>query len=260
MISVADNLRITIPAIARAVENKDPAPVQKLVAQCRDAGAHAIDINSGPLSRYPKDKMRFLVETVRAVTDLPLVLDTSNPDAMAAGLAYSGGTVIINGISLEPEKLSRILPLALSHDCDVIGYLLDADGHVPADTESRMEAAVALFGECQAAGLSPDRLIVDPVVAPLSWPDGNHQNIAILDVVRTLPDLLGFPVRTIAGLSNLTTGAPDNSYRRIHQQAFLPMLAAAGASMILMNALDPGLMTMARACEKIRNQSIFSWE
>lgn len=43
-------------------------------------------------------------------------------------------------------------------------------------------------------------MIIDPVVAPLVWQDGNLQNMEVLEVIRTLPDLLGFPVRTIAGM------------------------------------------------------------
>ena len=57
----------------------------------------------------------------------------------------------------------------------------------------------------------------------------------------TLPDLLGAPVRTIAGLSNLDhrrTGSQDPL--SLPQKAFLPMLAAAGLDTILMNVLDPG--------------------
>lgn len=65
MIIVADNLRITLPAIAAAVDRLDPEPVRRMAAACRDAGARAIDINSGPLSRNPAEKMTFLVRTVQ---------------------------------------------------------------------------------------------------------------------------------------------------------------------------------------------------
>ena len=259
MIIVADNLRITIPAVSRAVEANDPDPIRRMATACRDAGAHYIDINSGPLSRKPVERMRFLVEAVQSAVDLPLVLDTTNPAAMAAGLAASRQRPVINGLSLEKEKLDRILPLAAQYDCDLIIYLLRPDGHVPPDADGRMEAAVALFGECQAAGIAPDRLIVDPIIAPLAWQDGNRQNMAILEVFRVLPDLLGFPVRTIAGLSNLTTGAPDADLRRRYQCAFLPMLATTGLTMILMNVLDPTLMEIAQASRGITGSAIFTW-
>jgi cobalamin-dependent methionine synthase I len=53
--------------------------------------------------------MTFVVETVRAVTDLPLFLDTINPAALEAGLAACGGQAIINGFSLELDKIARVL-------------------------------------------------------------------------------------------------------------------------------------------------------
>ena len=53
------------------------------------AGAQDIDINSGPLSRSPEEKMTFLVHAVQDTVDLPVVLDTANPQAVAAGLAAS---------------------------------------------------------------------------------------------------------------------------------------------------------------------------
>jgi 5-methyltetrahydrofolate corrinoid/iron sulfur protein methyltransferase len=259
MMIIADNLRITQPRIARALEALDPAPIRQMAVACRDAGADAIDINSGPLSRDAEKKMTFLVQTVQVAVDLPLVLDTTNPAAMTAGLAVCRQPAIINGVSLEPEKLEHILPLANEHSADLICYLLRPDGHVPPDGDGRMEAAVALFNECQSAGIAPDRLIFDPIVAPLVWQDGNRQNMALLDVIRTLPDLLGYPVRSMAGLSNLTSSAPDATTRMLYQRAFLPMLAASGITMMLMNVLDPTLMDMARACRNILADGIFAW-
>jgi 5-methyltetrahydrofolate corrinoid/iron sulfur protein methyltransferase len=259
MIVVADNLRITLPAVRRALEHRDADALADLAAACRDAGARAIDVNSGPLSREPETRMRFLVESVQASVDLPLVLDTTNPRAMAAGLAACRGRATINGVSLEPEKLHCILPLARQYDADLIAYLLRPDGHVPNDAAGRMEAAVQIFGECQAVGIPADRLIIDPIVAPLAWQDGNRQNMAVLEVIRTLPELLGSPVRTMAGLSNLTTGAPDADTRRHYQRVFLPMLAAAGLDVILMNALDPALMRAAGTCARLTEPAIFAW-
>ena len=260
MIIVADNLRITLPAIGRAVEQLDPEPIRQMAGACIDAGAQAIDINSGPLSRHPEEKMTFLVRTVQEFVDVPIVLDTANPRAIAAGLAASRHKATTNGVSLEPVRLKRVLPLARQYDCDIIGYLLGPDGQVPIDASGRMEAAVALFNEMQTAGISPERIIIDPVVAPLIWQDGNRQNMAVLEVILTLPDLLGFPVRTIAGLSNLTTDAPDPNTRQRYQGAFLPMLAAAGISMILLDILDPTIMRVASLSQRITDGTVFTWQ
>ncbi len=259
MIVVSDNLRITLPAILSAVENMDPTPIRDLIRRCVHAGVGAVDVNSGPLSKGAREKMNFLVRTVQEACDLPLFIDTVNPEAMEAGLVACHGRGVINGVSLEPEKLSAILPLAVRHDVHVIAYLLDEKGHVPPDAAGRMEVAVALFAELEQAGIAPARIIFDPVVAPLVWQDGNRQNMAVLEVIRSLPDLLGVRVRTIAGLSNLTTGAPNKASRAHYQAAFLPMLAAAGTDMILMNTQDPNLLRVAAVSRSITGEAIFSW-
>ncbi|WP_300458157.1 hypothetical protein [Desulfobacula sp.] len=142
---IADNLRITKTDIQEALKDLDPKPIQGLVKQCVAKGAWAIDLNTGPLGKQPEAGMQFFIRAVQRVTDLPLLIDTSNPAAMRAGLE-----------------------------------------------------------------VADNRIIIDPVVPPLVWADGIVQARAVLNVIRMLPDLLGFNVRTIAGISNLTTGAGHN--------------------------------------------------
>ena len=205
--------------------------------------------------------MTFLVHSVQACVDLPLVLDTTNHPMpwprdwrpATAGQPSTGYPWSLRNCSASCPWPDRPTPTWSP-------YLLRPDGHVPADAAGRMEAAVQLFAECEKAGIAPERLIFDPIVAPLTWQDGNRQNMAVLKTIRTLSDLLGVPVRTIAGLSNLTTGAPDATARKRYQHAFLPMLADAGTDFILMNVLDPDLMRTVEACRNITAGSVFSWQ
>jgi 5-methyltetrahydrofolate corrinoid/iron sulfur protein methyltransferase len=257
---IADNLRITRKAIEIAVAEKDPLPLQAMATRCETAGADGIDINSGPLYRDPESRMTFMVEAVQEVTPLPLILDTSNPKALKAGLLACKIPATLNGLSLEPFKLEHILPLAAAYQADIICYLLYPNGHVPPDSAERLNVAVMLYQKCQEAGIEPDRVIIDPVVAPLSWQDGLFQAREVLTVIRTLPELLGFPVRTIAGLSNLTAGARDPVKKRLAEQTYLPMLAASGLSMILMNILNADSIRVARTCRLFSQESIFTWE
>lgn len=138
MIIAADNLRVTDPAVATAIDQFDPEPIVRLARHCESAGADWIDINPGPLTRQPEERMAFVVETVCSVTRRPLLLDTVNAQALACGLASSRNRTIINGFSLEPAKLERILPLARQFQCDIVGFLLYPDSQVPADEEELM--------------------------------------------------------------------------------------------------------------------------
>lgn len=260
MIIVADNLQITNRAMADALKNMDVSPIHGMVKKCVAAGADAIDINPGPLARDAEEKMAFWVEAVQSVTSLPLLLDTANPTALETGLKVSRNKTIINGFSLEPAKLKSILPLARKFDADIIGYLLYPDSQVPSDTTERISIAIELFNEVQKAGVSVERLIIDPVIAPVIWANGHRQNIETLDLIRRLPDVFGVPVRSIAGLSNLTTGQGEKEKKLRLERAYLPMLAASGLSMALMNVFHTETVRIAKACNALLHDSIFTWE
>ena len=257
---IADNLRITQQAIEIAEAEKDSLSLQLMAKRCETAGADGIDINSGPLYRNPESRMAFMVEAVQEVTGLPLILDTSNPKALKAGLLACKTHVTLNGLSLEPSKLEHILPLAVAYQTDIVCYLLYPNGHVPPDSTERLNVAISLYQKCMDAGVEADRVIIDPVVVPLSWQDGLFQAREVLTVIKTLPELLGFPVRTIAGLSNLTAGAKNPIKKHLAQQTYLPMLAASGLSMILMNVFNAESVRVARMCSLFSQESIFTWE
>lgn len=260
MILIADNLQITNPAISAAVDDMLADPILKLVRQYSAAGADMIDINAGPMNKDGEKKMAFLVKTVQAASSLPLLLDTANPRALEAGLQACKNDVIINGFSLEPHKLEHILPLADRYETNIIGYLLTPDGHVPPDAAGRLNVAIELFGKFQTAGLDQRRLIIDPVIAPIIWQDGQQQAGEVLETIRSLPDVLGFKVKTIAGLSNLTTGAGGHPGRHILEQSYLSMLAVSGLNMVLLNIFNAQTVKAARASAALKGDKPFAYD
>ncbi len=256
---IADNLRITRPEIRCALERFDPEPVQALVKACEARGAWAIDVNTGPLGKFSEQGMRFFMDAVQGVTDLPLLIDTANPAAMEAGAKSARNRIILNGFSLEPRKLEQILPLAREHDADIVGFLLYPDSRVPTDAAQRFEVALELMEKVEADGLAKERVIIDPVIPPLTWADGIVQARQVLEVIRTLPDLLGFPVRTIGGISNLGTNAKDKGKRQVIEQSYIAMLAAAGLDYALLDILNADLVRAAQVSDILARQDIFSW-
>ena len=254
MILTADNIRITNSIIQRAVSNTDAVSIQEMAAKLETSGANWIDINTGPLKSRPEEKMEFLVRSIQDVTDLPIILDTINPSAIREGLSVNKNRAIINGFSLERDKLNKILPIAAEFNADIIGYLLDSKGLPPFDTQDRLNIALELYQECRKSDVSEKKLIIDPVIAPLLWNDGAKRNMELLNIIRMLPDMLGFPVKTIAGLSNLTSGIKDMEKRIILQKAYLSMLSASGLSIVLMDILSKPLVDMAKTCNLITSE------
>jgi len=138
--------------------------------------------------------------------------------------------------------------------------LLYPDSRVPKDSSERFEIALELTARVEGAGVAKERLIIDPVVPPLSWDDGLFRARELLKTISLLPELLGFPVRSIAGLSNLTTGVMDKSRKTLVESAYLSMLASAGLDYLMLDILNPHTISTARAATILTREDIFSWE
>ena len=255
---ISDTLQPANPVVLSAIQQEDAAPIRQIVRSALAKGIHGIDINCGPLPKHPERKMSFLIETVQAETRLPLFLDTTNPRAIEAGLKVCRNRVVINGISLEPSKLEGILPLAVAHEVDVVGFLLTPEGQVPTSLDERIGIAVQLFDVSTKAGLAAERLIIDPIVAPLAWANGLQMNRDLLQILKLLPEVLDYPIRTIAGLSNLTAGIRNIEKKTALECAFLSMMAQAGLNEVLMNVERQATTAVAAACRQLLHETVFA--
>ncbi len=259
MILVADNIQVMNQVVERAIKEMDPEPICNLAGKCENAGAQMIDINPGPLSKNAEKKMKFLVEAVQETTKVRLLLDTGNPQALEAGIRACRTKPIINGFSLEPRKLDLILPLAVNFQTDIIGFLLSPEGQVPHSSEERLNIASRLMEEANRAGLMLEKLIIDPVIVPLAWKDGTKQLKEVLSTIKLLPELFGFPTRTIVGISNIISGSPSLKKSLLPEEVCLSMLSESGLTMALLNIFHKRTLETARICDSINNNRIFSW-
>ena len=93
-----------------------------------DAGAHILDVNVGLPGVDEPEMMVRVVKAIQSVTDLPLQIDSSNSDALAAGLRVVNGKAIVNSVNGEPEVLERVLPIVKKYGAAVIGLTMDQNG------------------------------------------------------------------------------------------------------------------------------------
>jgi 5-methyltetrahydrofolate corrinoid/iron sulfur protein methyltransferase len=241
MILAADNLQIFNPVVAEALEKQESRPLQKLARRCREAGAAMLDLNPGFLSKRQEDRMVFMVDAVQDAVDLPLILDSPKAGVLTQGLAACRQKPILNALTLEPQKLAEILPLAAGHQTDLVLLLLDERSFPAPTLEGKIALAVELRERALAAGLSAEQLIYDPVLPNLSWPDAWEQVRECIQTVRLLASGAVFPEpgRTMAGLSNLRS-----HLRRVYplevEITCLAMLAGAGLNLVLADVLQPG--------------------
>ncbi len=246
MILVADNLNGLNPEIARAMEDLDPKPIEKLVKRCENMGVRVIDINPGHLPKRKEDRMRFLVETVQAAGSMDLILDSPNPRLVEIGLSACTRPPIVNALSMEEMKLTEILPMAVEHGTDLVALLMDERSYTPPSIEEKLALAIELRERSLSAGMPAEKLIFDPVLPNLSWDDAFFRVAESIKAVRLLASGAVFqePVRTMAGLSNLRSGL-RRKYPWQIEEACLYMLAGAGLEYALADVTTKEFQTAA---------------
>ena len=122
------------------LEANDFTTVKKDADAQVQAGAKILDVNAGVPDA---DEPTLIVETIRAVmtvTDVPLCIDTANPDALAAALKAYEGKALVNSVNGETRSLEAMLPLVKEHRAAVIGLCMDDDG-IPSSAEQRLAVA-----------------------------------------------------------------------------------------------------------------------
>ncbi len=260
MIAIADNLHIMNPVVAKTLKEKDPLPLKKIAEDCRKANAYAMDINLGPLKHNAKEVITFAIETVQDTFGGRLLLDSVQAEVLEAGIAVCKQPPIINGFSMEEAKVTSILPLAAKYQTEIIGFLINEKGQVPLRADERLEVASQLLAKAEENGVPPERVIIDPLLVPLSWQDGTRYNRELFEVLRLLPQLFGKPIRTIAGLSNLGAGSPNRETRAKVETSFILMLAAAKLDFILMNVAQKSNLDILKLSQLILGEKVFTWQ
>jgi len=260
MILAADNIHVMNPTVASAIKQFNPTPICELAIKSVSCGAGLIDVNPGPVAKKGKNVMTFLIRAVQEATNSRVIIDTRDPDAMEAGAKICDKKPVLNGFSLEPHLLQEILPIAINYKTDIVGYLLTPNGRVPATAEERLDIALKLINESSKKGLEPEKLIIDPICAPIIWDDGARQARELLSFLKLLPELVGIPVRTIVGLSNFISGAKYSAKARLLEEVFIPLLFEAGLDIVLLNIFHERTVAKIRASAMILEDKIFSWE
>jgi 5-methyltetrahydrofolate corrinoid/iron sulfur protein methyltransferase len=178
------------------------------------------------------------VRTIQEEVDMPLSLDTSNIEAMEAGLAAHKGTALINSIMCRRERYEAMLPLVSRYGADMIALLWGPEG-LPRDENERAAWAVELIYAANEMGIDNQRIYVDPIVTPLNIQQ--PQLVAVLNFMEMLPEIAP-GARSVCGLSNLSNGTP---WREPLNQTYLAMLKQAGMTSAIVDYNDSLLLEIA---------------
>jgi 5-methyltetrahydrofolate corrinoid/iron sulfur protein methyltransferase len=242
MLLIGESLNVISKKIGKAFKERDPKPIQKEALFQREKKMDYIDINLGPAKKDGHELMPWVVKVVQEVVDdVPLALDTSNIDAIAAALKVCKLTPIINSIMCRPERYEKMIPLAAESGADFVALLWGPDG-LPRDENERAALSVELLYAANEAGIPNEKIWVDGIVTPVNIQQ--PQAISLMEFQGMLQDIAP-GARSTCGLSNISNGPPEH-LRPILNQTYMVMLQKYGMESVIADPLDDQLIAIAR--------------
>lgn len=220
--------------LAAQLEAGDFSTVEKDAIAQVAAGANILDINAGVVynsNPNPNETepplMRKIIELVQGLTDIPLCIDSSVPEALEAGLQTAEGRPLLNSVTGEEDRLEFVLPLVKKYNVPVVAISNDDTG-ISEDPDVRFAVAKKIVERAADFGIPAHDIVVDPLVMPIGAMATAGKQVFTL--VRKLREELG--VNTTCGASNVSFGLPN---RHGINNAFLPMAMGAGMTSAIMN-------------------------
>ncbi|SLM29052.1 MetH3 [Desulfamplus magnetovallimortis] len=250
MILFGESLNVISNVIGKEFKEPDPAkrnpePIQKEVIMQKEKGMDYIDINLGPAKKFGTELMPWVVQVVQeAVPGMPLLLDTSNIDAIEAGLKVAKPADkphIVNSIMARPERYESMVPMAAKYDADFVALMWGPDG-LPRDENERAALAVELLYFANEAGIPNEKIWVDGIVTPVNIQQ--PQAISLMNFQGMLQDIAP-GAKSTCGLSNISNG-PPNHLRPILNQTYMVMLQKYGMESVISDPLDEKLTSIAK--------------
>lgn len=241
MILIGENLNVISKTLGPALRDKNAGPIEEMARAETEADIDLVDLNIGPARRGGDELMAWVVNTVQAVTDKMLSLDTTNLDAMEAGLGVRKGPVLINSVSLQTSRVDRGLELANKYNANLIGLLWSNEG-MPRDVNERAMHTVDFVYKANEAGIPNERIWIDPIASPVSVEI--NQVKACVEFMTMLGEIAPGCKSTV-GLSNISNGAPDD-LRCWLNRTYMIMLMRGGLYSAIVDAFDKELMQIAR--------------
>ncbi len=204
-------------------------------------GAHLLDVCVDYVGRDGVEDMRQVVSRFASASTLPLVVDSTEPPVLQAGMELIGGRPVVNSVNFEdgegPEsRFGRIMPLVKEHGAAVIALTIDEEGQART-TEHKMRIASRLVDTLvDDWGMRVDDIIVDTLTFPIATGQEETRRDAIetIEAIRALT--AKYPgIHTTLGVSNVSFGL-NPAARSVLNSVFLHEAVEAGLDSAIVNA------------------------
>ena len=223
-------------------------------SQIRD-GAHLLDLCTDYVGRDGTADMRELAGRLAQASTLPLVIDSTEPEVVEAGLEMLGGRAVVNSVNYEDgdgptSRFARIMPIVREHGAAVVALTIDEEGQART-AEWKVRVAERLIADLTGGwGMAEHDILVDTLTFPIATGqeetrrDGIETIEAIAELKRRHPE-----VQTVLGVSNVSFGL-NPAARQVLNSVFLHECTSAGLDAAIVHASK--ILPMSRIPEEQR--------
>ena len=213
--------------VQQALLEDDLDYILRLGIQQMDAGAEILDVNVGQPGVDEVVMLPKLVKKLQSVVDLPLLLDSTNAEALEAALRVYNGIPAVNSVNGDPKTQEKILPLVKKYGAGVVCLTLNKSG-LPQSAGERVAIAEQIMDAASRYSIARENLWMDCLTLTVSAQQ--EQVGETLAALRQLKQKYG--VKTILGVSNISFGMPN---RPLVNCTFLAEALSAGLDLPIMN-------------------------
>ena len=222
-------------------------------------GAHLLDVCVDYVGRDGVQDMKEVVSRFATASTLPLVLDSTEPPVVEAGLELLGGRAVVNSVNYEDgegdgSRFARIMPVVREHGAAVIALTIDETGQARTSEHKVAIASRLITALTGQWGMNVEDIIVDTLTFPIGTGqeetrrDGIETIEAIRELKRRYPD-----VQTTLGVSNVSFGLKP-AVRVVLNSVFLHECVKAGLDSAIVHAAK--IVPIARIPEEQRKVAL----
>ena len=237
MIIIGEKINGAIPAVGKAIADRNDEVIRARVRAQAAAGADFIDCAASCDTELEYDAMVWLLDIIQQETEIPVCIDSPNAELLARLIKEERikRPGMVNSVSMEGGKCDKIMPLIAGTDWNVIGLTCD-DGGIPAEPEKRVEIAKRIIAKADEYGIARKNLHIDPCVMSLAVaPTSQSDFIACVNAIHEYaPD-----VKVTGAISNVSYGMPA---RKFVNMSFMTAAVEAGLDSGIMDPTSENMM------------------
>jgi 5-methyltetrahydrofolate corrinoid/iron sulfur protein methyltransferase len=252
MLVISERINGLFTKVGKAIDDRDAETIKHMAIEQVKLGANILDVNTGPGRDDEPEALAWMVNILQEVVDVPLSIDTPNPQAMEAGLKACKRKAMMNSTTAEQKKMETLFPLAKEYDAEIFCLTLDEKG-IPNDADKRNELAMLMIATAMGYDILPDSIYLDPLILPVGAAQDQGQKV--IDAIHMFKILSDPAPKTVVGLSNISNGAKERS---LLNRTYLAMLMGVGLTAAIMDPYDLELMKIAKTGDILLNKKLYA--